>query len=500
MSMNHSLADNHPPSVSNTRIIAYNTIIQTVGKAATVGVSFFLFRAIARYLGVTGVGEYTTIFAYINLLANFSDLGFQIILVRSWATAATAAERTRIVSTIVSMRTVVALGVFSLGAWAAQFIPYTGTVKLGIVVGALAIFWLSINTTLVGIFQANLRMDKPVFTDLFGRIITFLGVLAVVRSGHGIIAIMGAYVVGNLINLLLNLFFTREYVRIHFLFDWPAWKRYFGQAISLGLILIFSYVYLKIDAVILSLMRGSFDVGIYGVAYKILEILLLFPALFLGVIFPLFARYGVGDRERLERIFHKSHDVLVMVGLPIMVGVSLLARPIIDILGGAEFLTAASVTIFGNPVTAATVLQILMVTVFLTYLSQTYHYLLVATGHQQKLVWPNIGYALFNILANILFVPRYSYFASAVITVMTALFVYLVPRYLTGQLLGVRASYRSWWKILLATALMGLSVYGLAATNMFLATLVGALVYASVLIVIGGIDREWLRELLHPKG
>jgi O-antigen/teichoic acid export membrane protein len=480
--------------MSHTKVVAYNTAIHTLGKVIAVTISFFLFKAIAGYLGVSGIGEYTTIFAWSNFLAILADLGFQIIMVRALSTS--QEDQNRIASTIFSMRTTVAIIVFALGSLIAQFLPYSSTVKIGIVVGAVATFWLSLNVTMVGIFQANFRMDKAVLTDLVGKILNYLGILYVISIDGGLLAVMSAYIIGNFINLVASYILARQYVSIRFIFDLQAWQKYFQDAVTFGAILIFAYIYFRIDAVILSLLKNSYDVGIYGVPYKILDIILMLPAIFMGVVFPLFAKYGQADRERLKHIFRKSQDLLIIFGLPITVGIILLAEPIVRLISSEEFVLASSVTIFNYPVTAVTTLQILMVAVFLSFLSHPYNYILTANNFQQNLIKPNIVYAAFNIILNILLVPYFSYLAAAIITVSTEFLVYLVPRHLTKKLLGIEGASLVWEKVIISTAAMGVIV--IFTKDLFIAipVFVGGIVYLGVLWLIGGIDREMVKELI----
>lgn len=495
--------------MSHTRVIAYNTTIHIIGKALGVVISFFLFRLIARYLGVNGVGDYITIFAYSNFLAILADLGFQIIIVRALSTtedspsgqsvAGLSPVKDRITSTIISMRTVVALAVFIIGILIAQLLPYPQIVKLGIVFGAIATFWLSINATLVGIFQANFRMDKAVITDLVGKILNFIAVAIAVAFDAGLLAIMAAYIIGNLTNVMLSYWLASSSVRIKFIFDWVAWQRYFKDALAFGVILIFAYIYFRIDALMLSLMKGSYDVGIYGVPYKILDIILLVPAIFMGVVFPLFAKYGPKDRQRLARIFTKSQDVLLAAALPMTVGIIILAKPIVDLIGGQEFLTASTVQLGSYPITAVHTLQILMVAVFISFLSHPYNYVLTANGYQSQLVIPNIGYAVFNIGLNLLLIPKFSYLAAAVITVLTELLVFLIPRQLAKRCLGLQGHSHLWLKAILATCAMGLAVYYLQSMFLVWPILAGATVYVGLLWLMKGIDREIAMELISSR-
>ena len=67
--------------MSFTRKIALNTIVQIIGKVLTTLISLVLIAALTRYLGVSGYGQYTTIFAFTQFFAVLADFGFFLFLV-----------------------------------------------------------------------------------------------------------------------------------------------------------------------------------------------------------------------------------------------------------------------------------------------------------------------------------------------------------------------------------------------------------------------------------
>ena len=66
----------------------------------------------------------------------------------------------------------------------------------------------------------------------------------------------------------------------------------------MGIAAILVMIYFKLDTVMLSFMKDQIDVGIYGLAYKILENLIFFPAMFVGLIMPLLSKHAFSNRSK----------------------------------------------------------------------------------------------------------------------------------------------------------------------------------------------------------
>ena len=66
----------------------------------------------------------------------------------------------------------------------------------------------------------------------------------------------------------------------------------------------------------LSIMKTSADVGIYNVAYKVLENITFFPSMLVGLVFPIMAQSIFHDRARFEDISNKTFKVFAVLVVP----------------------------------------------------------------------------------------------------------------------------------------------------------------------------------------
>lgn len=473
--------------MSLARKVAGNTLIQIFGRVITTATALVVVAALTRYLGVSAFGDYTTIFAYVSFYGVLADFGFFWIMLRE--ISKDGADEDAIVSNVLTLRTFLGIAVFALGYLIALAIPqYSEEVKAGIGIIAFAWLWTALNSTFVGVFQRHLRMDQAVMTDVLGRVVTLIGVLWVIGVGGTLTQILLIYALGNFVNFVASLLLGRKFVNVRFAFDFALWKRIALEAWPMGVVLILHSIYFKIDTVMLSLMKGSVDVGIYGAPYKILEVLLTVPVMFLGNVFPTLTRYLESKDRRLPRIFQQSFDVLAMIALPLVVGTIILAEPILGFVAGEEYITTSTVQFLGTAATGATALQILIVAVGVAFFSNFFNYLLIAMGKQRSLVAPNAGFVAANVVGNFFIIPYLSYIGASITTVVTEVLVTLTLGWLVWRSIHLIPSLRHFVRIGLAALAMGVATYLLRDSALIVSVGASVVVYAAALYLFGAIS------------
>jgi O-antigen/teichoic acid export membrane protein len=491
---------NYIGCMSLTRKVAYNTIVQIVGRVITTATSLVLVASLTRYLGVSGFGSYTTIFAYTAFLAVLADFGFFNVLVREIATK--QREQEKVLSNIFSVRILFALAVYAVGLIIAFFIgSYSIEIKYGIAIITIAQFWLTLNSTLVGVFQAHLRMDKAVITDVLGRIVTLIFVLLAISAKLSLLAIISAYIIGNLINLVLSVAIASQYIKLRLSWDYSYWRYLAKITVPMGLLTIVGWVYFHADMVILSLLRDEYEVGIYGASYKIMEILLALPAIFTGAIFPIFSRYFVEKNKRLSSIFQQSFNFLVIACIPLAIIIFMLAKPIISFIAGGQFIAASApgLLFWGQPATAVLTLQILVFALVLSFISHLFRMAVIAIGEQGKLAISTVVLMVINIVLNLVFVPRYSYLAAATITVLGEFLILLFPIMIIAKS-GIRLpSLTLFPKILLSSVFMVGVILVFDSLSLIPLAILSTVSYFITLYSIGGIPRDTIQEILYYK-
>jgi O-antigen/teichoic acid export membrane protein len=117
---------------------------------------------------------------------------------------------------------------------------------------------------------------------------------------------------------------------------------------------------------------------------------------------------------------------------------------------------------------------------------------LIAVNQQHYLTRAFILGVIFNVVGNLLFIPHFGYVGASIITILSELSL-LVPFYMNVRAnVGVVPWGSIFTRPLLATAAMGVTVYGLTqiGVNLWIATAVSVVVYLLVLWLLGVLHGE----------
>ena len=463
--------------------IAYNTVVSTGVRVIGVALSLVGIGFIARYLGQEGFGSYALILAFLAIFNILADLGLYTLMTREISRP--GADEKKIASNIFTLRIAVLLVFLSLAFILVWFFPYTLQVKIGVAIYAVAVLFLSTSQVLMGIFQKYLRTDKAAVAELIGRAVQLGLIIPFIYLDLGFYSILVALIFGAISIFILNFFFARKHVPLCLAFDFSYWGKLLKTALPIAVSIVFVLIYFKIDSIFLSLgfiNRSSAnpisDVGIYNIAYKVLEGLIAFPAMFIGLMMPLLSKFAFSGREQFKKILQKTLDILIIFIIPLVVGLLLLSSPIVVLIGGKAFDASAPV------------LRILAFAVGIIFLGSLFGHSIIALDKQKTGAWIYFGGMIFNVIANLIFIPKYSYLGAAATTVFTEFLVTALLLYLIYKTIDYFPSFKIAFKVILASIVMGGFLYYFQAWNLFLLIALGGIIYVTVLYLVKGITKE----------
>lgn len=480
--------------MSLTKKVFFNTSAQVVGKIANTVLGLISVAVITRYLGVAGYGDYTTAFAYIMFFSVISDFGFFWVIVRK---IAVGEKVEKIIQNAQSLRLIFAGIVLAAALIIVGFLPYSYELKVAIIMVAISIMWSGQNSIYLALFQSKLRMDWTVIAETSGRIVSLGLVLLFIHLNLGFLYIIGAGLSATFLNYILNLIFSLQYSKFGFKFDKRFMKEIFLEALPIGIVTILSLIYFKIDTVLLSVIKESTDVGIYGTAYKILEILMALPIMFVGTIFPsLSEAFANKDHERLGRLMRKSFDALAIGSLGVSTLFFAFARPIIAVVAGEDYLQTATVYFRGQAISSDTVLRVLIIAVGINFFNSLFTNSLITFNRQKELIKPYIIATIFNVTANLILIPRYSYLAAAVTTVLTEALILLLCYRVVKRLSDVKLDFSTLKKSIIAGIIVLLVAYLGRNINFIITGTVALVCYILTLYVTKAFTKETLKSLV----
>ena len=462
--------------------IIKNTVSLLTGSVIAGLLHFIVIVYLARVLGPGGFGEISFAMAIVIYFTLIADLGLPLL-----GTREVAREKDKIkdyLGSILTLRLLLALIGFGLLVLMTFFLNKPVEIRyliilygLGLIPSALLLDWA---------FQG---MEKMEYIGL-GRILSgvvYLGlVLGFVKTPNQLLLIPCFQVAGNLLaaGLLISIF-VKNFGLPKFRVNFVLWKKLIHQALPIGLSLVMVQIIYYADTVMLGFMRSSEEVGYYNAAYKIIFVFILILGAYYNAVFPVISNYFKTSLHLLKKLQSYTIKLMVTVVVPLAVGGTILAKPVMNFLYGAEYASGAIA------------LQILIWGLALICIYSVYAWGLWACDGQNKYLRVVTVQAVSNVVLNFILIPFFGLIGASVATVM-------------AELIGVPFYYKEFNKIvqvpfynyivksLLASGAMALFLYwGLIELNLHLILLVagGVFIYFAAFYLIKGFTLEEARMM-----
>lgn len=468
--------------MSLVRAVGRNTIIQFGGKTLGTGLGLVTVALLQRHLSPAGFGDYTTAMAYLGFLSVIADLGLYMMLIRELTKP--GADEARVVGNLLGLRWASAAAILGIGTVGIVFFPYAPEVKQAVAIGVWSFVAIAATQLLQGIFQTKLAMGRVVIAELVGRAVLLGGTIWVVSAGAGLHGAVLAVVAGSLINLALVWRAAGRFVPIRARFELSYWRNILRETWPIAVSIVLNLLYFRLDTIFLSLYHQPYDVGLYGAAYKILEILNTFPIMFVGLLLPTLGRsFASHDTAQFQRVFQRGFELLCLAAVPIVVGGWLLAEPLLVAIGDESFAPAAPA------------LRLLLVAVGALFLNALSGHVVTVINRQRQMVWTYLSVATIGIVVFLVLIPRYALIGAATGAIITQSATAIVGFILVLSVMRFRLRLRALPLIGLAAGLMGLALWLLRDQSLWLLLPVGLTVYLAAIFSLRVINPSTLREI-----
>lgn len=398
-------------NMTTARKVAQNTIVQILGRVVGLAITLVTINYISNHLQVngsslTGFGQYTIVFAYVSIIGTAADLGLFTLLVRELV-GKSKEEAGQLIGNALWFRCILLVVALAVAALLVQLLPYSPDIRQGIMIGVVIAFSMLFSQVFASIFQANLLSNRIVISETLGKLAIALLTIFVLMKGYGLTAVILANLAGNLITLFVSYLLARPLTTIKFRPDLTLWRRLLPEFLPIALISILGLAHFKIDTLLLSFLKPEADVGIYGLAFKILETILIVPSILAANLLPVMAGLAATNLGQLSQIVRRASLLMLVCAIPLTVFVLAFAETVIVFLSHGEFLPAVLP------------LRILSLSMVFVFISTLFAQAMIAAKMQRLIVPGYILSLVVNIGLNLFLIPRYSYNGAAIATLIT---------------------------------------------------------------------------------
>ncbi|HRI57749.1 MAG TPA: flippase, partial [Anaerolineae bacterium] len=398
---------------AEVRRVAKNTGVQMILSLLNRGIDFAFAMLRLRILAPVGEGSYAFVIAIYGFFEVVVRFGLGTLLTRD--VAQNKEDAGRYLANVLSLRVMlwllslpVLLLVAGIYAASGNLSPQEGQ---ALALFALALLFATVADSFSSVFMAYEKMEYPAgIATAIATAKVALGALVLLPPfSLGFVGLAGVSLLMNIVQSVWLWVVLRRQIPFHLGgLDRALQKAMLIASYPLMLNHLLASIFWRIDLWLLKPLAGTASVGIYSAGVKYLDGFNVIPSYFTLAIFPLMSRYAKDSHESLVRAYQLAIRLLVMVALPIAILVTVLATPLIRILGGAAFLPDSAIA-----------LTLLIWSIPVGFINSVTQYVLIAVGQQRFLTRAFLIGVTFNVTANLVLIPRYGFAGAAVATILS---------------------------------------------------------------------------------
>ena len=463
-------------------IIAITNLITPLG-------GLILLPIIVKTLGASGYGIWAQVLVTLGLINPIADLTLSYTFVRFFAGVKDKKEIQEgffsILITMFCWSSFIALILFFLATPIANILFNDANAIDIVKIAAIIVPLSTINSLLLFFFRTYRQMKTFSALLLLQNFVEIAAVAYFVLSGFGVFgAVISILIVKFFMDILMFVIIVSQVgMKIP---NFSNIRSYLKFGMPLIPSQLSSWVVNSSDRYVIGIFRGIASVGIYSAAYGIGSIISMFLAPLNFVLVPALSKsYDEGKIEEVKNLLSYSLKYLLMLAIPSAFGLSILAKPILQIMTKPEFVSSGCLII---PFVA------LSMVLFCIYGVVGQVIVLVKKTRITGTIWVIAGLA--NLGLNIIFVPKIGIFGAAITTLIAFAMATAITSYYSFKFLKFDLNWLFLLKAIVASVIMCIIIWYINPIQLLDVLLwigIGAGIYAAILFLLKGFTREEIK-------
>ncbi len=459
-----------------------NSASQGLTYLARFGSTFLVTVFIARFAGAEKLGIYSFALTFAAAAAVLTDLGISLMLIRAIARKPQAVQKYVNNSFALSVALSPLFALVSAGM--INLLGYPQEVISAVYWSAIALILYGFTTLLRGAFFAYERMEFETVTTIIQEVSFLGGSLVALQLDLPFVSIFILYAVSRLLGLICSWAIYNKYIGVLRLeVDLRFWKMLILDALPFAANVILTILHVRSATFLLSYLVGNTTTGHYEAAFNISFRWSILAQILNNSLLPIMSRTHSSATEKAVDYAEQAIRYLVMLGLPLTVGLVLLASRVVTSIYGTNFGTAV------------VVFQILMVTIVFKFASHTLGTTLTAIDLQNKRVLALALVAILNVWLNLALIPSYGAVGAAVTASFTEVILFIAYLLFVYKRVGNPLRFAYIWKPAVGAVIMGGVIILLWQLPLIPLISLALLVYGAVLWGLKGFSSEELQTI-----
>ncbi|MEK9628133.1 MAG: flippase [Nitrospinota bacterium] len=381
-----------------------NSLYIFSGRASNAFFHFLLALVVSRQMGPANFGVFSFLTTVVVSANCFSSLGLDVWMVREITRAPEKAKHC--LSSVLGLKAATSLVTIALFYLIFQATSLAESTLHLLWILSISLFFNTISQTLWHygdcfkefVYHSVLWAASNILKSLIG--------IAIVFYNQDLQLLIIGMVIAEALSLILSfIVIGRRFGNVAPQFQFSVWKDYLSRSAPIGIGVIFSVLYFRLDVVMLQLMTDEKVVGFYSAANKLFEIVIVMPHSLMIVLFPGWVEDFHNNPKKFKADIKKAFLLFFGMGGSIGLVFFGFSNEIISFIYGDEFFYSGRV------------LNILAVAIALSFLIFLLSNILIVSGHETTNTWSLVGATILNIVLNLFWIPAHGAIGAAWATV-----------------------------------------------------------------------------------
>jgi lipopolysaccharide heptosyltransferase II len=440
----------------------------------------------ARYLGDKGFGTFAFAFSITGILAVLADTGINTLLIREISREPDKADN--YLGNAFFLKAGLSVVILAMLLAMPNVFPLGEEARLVVWAIGLAMLINGYSDTYIAVFRAFENMALVSILMIIQRGMFFTGAMVLLLMDYKVVPLSLAFLAAAVLNLIIVRWKMKSiYGSQLWVVDKSRLKEILSRSLPIGGTIFFTYIYFRIDSVMLFFLRGEAETGWYSAALKLIEAAVILIAGIRNAIFPILSKTYADRSKSFVNIWREGSRFLLIVSLPVAAAISLLAPRLVKVLYGDAFEGTGHA------------LQIVVLALPLLCLNDIVSYLLMSADKATKVLKiTGIG-ACVSVVINAICIPIWGYVGAALATCATELLVFCIYFKTISNIWERKNLWPPIWRPIIAAGGMLIVLWGLFSLPLLPLLIIGFGVYFGLLMGLGAFtEYDWkvLREVL----
>lgn len=428
-----------------------NTFAQIFSKVVTGIIAIFLISLLTNYLSLEMYWLYSKIYNYTWIFVFLADLGLYAISIREITNSKSKEEASKIVWNVMSLRLALWIWILIFSTALAFFLPWYNTkiALISIIISSIFTIFQLLNSSILSLMQSYMKIEFSAVSLIVGKLVNVFWVALIVYFLFPkdllvnwdyywpFLWIMTVAVIWVMVNTFLNYLYARKIAQIHFSFDPSYIKHLFKISLPYWIALFLSVVYFKVDVILLSFLewpvKGDMSIALYSLPMKIVEVIMVIWWFYMTSMLPSLTKWFKQKNSlELNKLIWISFKILFAFAFMVFVMWILFREYIILIIANENYLSTTS------QFNSSDAFLIVFAVILFYFISIIFNYTLIAAEKQSKLLQINIIITIFNIVWNIILIPKYSFMWAGIVTVVSQILLFSLWYFYTNKIVKIK--------------------------------------------------------------